>query len=52
MMDIQDIENECCTTNCDGYARGICPYFGKEEKLNKCERIRRYIEEVEDGKGN
>lgn len=52
MIDFQDIERVCCTTDCTGVAQGICPYFGKEEKLNKCERIRRYIEEVEDGEGN
>lgn len=50
MTDFQSIENECCNTNCDAYARGICPFGGEKDKLNRCERIRRYIEEVEDGK--
>lgn len=49
MTDFQSIENECCNTNCDGYAHGICPYWGEKDKLTRCERIRRYIEEVEDG---
>lgn len=51
-MDIQDIEKECCTTNCDAYARGICPFWGESDKLNRCTRIKKHIEEVEDGKGN
>lgn len=44
MMDFQHIENECCNTNCDAYAHGICPYFGKNDKLNRCERIKKHIE--------
>ena len=47
MTYFQNIENECCTTNCDAYARGICPFGGESDKLNK-----NYIEEVEDGKNN
>ena len=50
MTDFQSIENECCTTICDAYARGICPFWGEKDKLNRCERIRRYIEEVKNGK--
>lgn len=41
-----------CTTNCDAYARGICPFGGESDKLNRCTRIKNYIEEVEDGKNN
>ena len=52
MKDFQNIENKCCTTNCDAYARGICPFWGESDKLNRCTRIKNYIEEVEDGKDN
>jgi hypothetical protein len=52
MTYFQNIENECCTTNCDAYARGICPFGGERDKLNRCTRIKNYIEEVEDGKNN
>ena len=50
MIDFQNIEKECCNTLCDAYARGICPYLGEKDKINRCQRIRRYIEEAEDGK--
>lgn len=50
MTDFQNIENECCNRNCDAYACGICPFWGESDKLDRCTRIKNYIEEVEDGK--
>ena len=50
MIAFEDIERTCCTTKCEGVARGICPYFGQKDKINRCERIKNYIQEVEDGK--
>lgn len=53
MTYFQNIENECMgNTNCDAYARGICPFGGESDKLNRCTRIKNYIEEVEDGTNN
>lgn len=52
MTYFQNIENECCNTNCDAYARGICHFGGESDKLNRCTRIKNYIEEVEDGTNN
>lgn len=40
MIAFEDIERACCTTKCEGVARGICPYFGQKDKINRCERIK------------
>lgn len=50
MIAFEDIERACCTTNCEGVARGICPFWGESDKLDRCTRIKNYIEEVTDGK--
>ena len=50
MTDFRSIENGCCNTKCDAYARGICPFLGESDKLNRCTRIQNYIEEIGDGK--
>ena len=38
-MDKNAVLEKACTTECDAYARGICPFYG-QEKFDKCQRVK------------